>query len=92
MSLVVGSLEREGVRVMWGCEPQQVRKAGRRGGGEEGPLNVGWLDKDTGDVHQVWSTFWTSGLFYPSACCVCNNLCADRENGTLCSLLQVKCI
>ena len=50
MSLVVGDLEREGVRVMWGCEPREVR----RGGGEEGPLAVNWSSKTTGETtHQV---------------------------------------
>ena len=51
MKLVMGSLEREGVRVMWGCEPQQVRGGGEAG--EEGALNVSWFNRDTGETHQV---------------------------------------
>ena len=55
MKLVMGSLEREGVRVMWGCEPQQVRRV--EGGGEAGEegaaLNVSWFSRDTGETHQV---------------------------------------
>jgi pyruvate/2-oxoglutarate dehydrogenase complex dihydrolipoamide dehydrogenase (E3) component len=56
--LVMGSLEREGVSVMWGCEPQQVRRVEGGGeAGEEGALNVSWFSKDTGETHQgEWDT------------------------------------
>lgn len=51
MSLVVGSLEREGVRMLRECEPREVRRESEEG--EEGRLKVIWHDKGTGDTEKV---------------------------------------
>ena len=48
MSLVVGSLEREGARVMQRCEPREVKREGETGG-----LEVHWYNKNTGETEQV---------------------------------------
>ena len=68
MSLVVGSLEREGVSVMWGCEPREVR---RRGGEEGGPLEVSWYKKSSGESHGVNTTLiFRVQLNFVCVCCV----------------------
>lgn len=52
VALVVGSLEREGVRMLRECEPREVRRENE--GGEEGRrLEVIWHDKGTGDTEKV---------------------------------------
>lgn len=51
MSLVVGGLEREGVKMMRECEPREVRRV--MGEGEEGRLEVVWLNKRTGKTERV---------------------------------------
>ena len=56
MSLVVESLEREGVRMMRECEPREVRRVreeGDGGKGEEGRLGVSWYNKNTRETEQV---------------------------------------
>lgn len=51
VSLVVGSLEREGVRMLRECEPREVRRESEEG--EEGRRKVIWHDKGTGDTEKV---------------------------------------
>lgn len=51
MSLVVGSLEREGVRMLRECEPREVRRESEVG--QEGRLEVIWHNKSTGDTEKV---------------------------------------
>ena len=48
VSLVVGGLEREGVRMMRECEPREVKREGETGG-----LEVHWYNKNTGETEQV---------------------------------------
>lgn len=49
VSLVVGSVEREGVRILRECKPQEVRRDSK----EKGRLQVIWYDKSTGDTKEV---------------------------------------
>ena len=51
VSLVVASLEKEGVRMMRECEPRELRGVG--GDGEEGRVEVSWYNKTTGEREQV---------------------------------------
>ena len=51
VSLVVASLEKEGVRMMRKCEPRELRGVG--GDGEEGRVEVSWYNKTTGEREQV---------------------------------------
>lgn len=53
MSLVVGNLEKEGVRILRECEPREVRRAGGDEG-KEGRLEVNWYNKTTGNTEQVY--------------------------------------
>lgn len=66
MSLVVQSLEQEGVTMMRECEPQMVRRGG--GEGEEGRLQVSWYDKSTGDTKEVRNILATK--------CIIHEFCA----------------
>ena len=52
VSLVVGSLEREGVRMLQECEPREVKREG-----ETGRLEVCWYNKNTGETEQVSKVF-----------------------------------
>ena len=105
MSLVVGSLEKEGVRVMRECEPRAVRRVrgeGEEGRGEEGMLEVTWYCRNTQETNQVCvnsthvglSVCVSVGLSVFRPVCLSVSLFSVfshcyRKNGTQCYLPQV---
>ena len=97
MSLVVGSLEKEGVRVMRECEPRAVRRVrgeGEEGRGEEGMLEVTWYCRNTQETNQVCVNSTHVGLSVFRPACLSVSLFSVfshcyRKNGTQCYLPQV---
>jgi thioredoxin reductase (NADPH) len=70
VSLVVGSLEREGARVMQRCEPREVKREGETGG-----LEVHWYNKNTGETEQEK---WDTVLFATGRAAATSSLAVSR--------------